>query len=103
MAYEQYSTGVYTKQQVLDMVTEAGLRTRSDKKLAKQEMDRILANPIYAGWIKIHRWSERKKGKFEPIDFDPARIYRIGSKSIGGRSARRESLNRLLTRPCLIG
>ena len=86
MAYEQYSTGVYTKQQVLDIVTEAGLRTRSDKKLAKQEMDRILANPIYAGWIKIHRWSERKKGKFEPI-VDEAMFDRVQAILSGRKPA----------------
>jgi site-specific DNA recombinase len=67
MAFEKFATGLYTKQQVLEMVTAAGLRTRKNKKLANQEMDRILANPIYSGWIKIHRWSERKKGNFEPI------------------------------------
>ena len=67
MAYEKYATGLYTKQQVLEMVTVAGLRTRKNRKLAKQELDRILANPIYAGRIKINVWSERKKGNFESI------------------------------------
>jgi site-specific DNA recombinase len=66
------------------MVTAVGLRTRKDRKLAKQEMDRILANPIYTGWIKIHVWSERKKGNFEPIVdqdlFDRVQVILTGRK-----------------------
>ena len=67
MVFERFSTGLYTKQQVLDMVSIAGLRTAKDLKITNQELDRILANPIYAGWIHIPRWKERKQGNFPPI------------------------------------
>lgn len=66
-AFELYSTGLHTKHQVLLKVTALGLRGPSGKKLQPQVFDKMLRNPIYAGWLTVTNWGSRTRGNFEPI------------------------------------
>jgi hypothetical protein len=65
--FEFYARGVHTKQQVLEMVTAAGLRTQHGMPVSKQTFDHLLRKPVYTGWIQIDRWHERVRGDFEPL------------------------------------
>ncbi len=66
-AFEIYATGRYAKNQVLDRVTAQGLRTCGGRKLTPQTFDRILRNPIYAGWLVVPEWGIRHRGDFEAL------------------------------------
>jgi hypothetical protein len=66
-AFELYATGQFTKREVLDRVTAAGLRTPKGKVMASQTFDRLLANPIYAGSLVVAAWGVNVRGAFEPI------------------------------------
>ena len=66
-AFELYATGLYTKQQVLEKITALGLRGPNGKKLPPQALNKILRNPIYAGWLTVNKWGSKTRGKFEPI------------------------------------
>lgn len=65
--FELYSTGLYTKQQVLERITALGLRGPNGKKLPPQALNKILRNPIYAGWLTVNKWGSKTRGNFEPI------------------------------------
>lgn len=69
LAFELYSTGLYTKKEVLRRLNEQGLRTRKDVRLSIQTLERILSNPIYAGWINNTPivGLERIRGNWEPL------------------------------------
>src|ERR1039457_3991261 len=49
------------------MVTTEGLLTRRGRMPANQEFDRILANPLYTGWIRVGTWKTFKHGNFPPL------------------------------------
>ena len=67
MAFELYATGLHTKRGVLKTVAGLGLKTRKRKNVSAQTFDKLLCNPIYAGWVSVPSWGARKKGNFEPI------------------------------------
>lgn len=66
-AFELYSTGQYTKIQVLKIVTDNGLKTRRGQKLTAQTFDALLRKPIYAGWVYSSSVPEPVKGLHSPI------------------------------------
>jgi len=66
-AFELFSTGLHTKQKVLEMINTAGLRTINGTKVSGQTFEQILRKPVYAGWVVVSDWSERQRGDFEPI------------------------------------
>jgi DNA invertase Pin-like site-specific DNA recombinase len=53
-AFDLYSTGDYSLQTALNMMTELGLRTRSGNKMAKSRFAALLSNPFYIGKV---RWN----------------------------------------------
>jgi len=53
-AFDIYSTGDYSLQKALDIMTELGLRTRSGNKMAKSRFAALLSNPFYIGKV---RWN----------------------------------------------
>ena len=65
--FKLYSSGLYTKKQVLKMVTDLGLRTASGKLLSQQTLDRMLENPLYAGWMAVQGWGGKQRGNFDPL------------------------------------
>lgn len=49
--FELIATGLHTQVDVLRMVTANGLRNRRGRLFNAQEFQRILRNPVFAGWI----------------------------------------------------
>jgi DNA invertase Pin-like site-specific DNA recombinase len=78
-AFEQFSTGRYTKQQVLDEVTRLGLRTRRGGKVSSQTFDAVLENQLYIGIIDCPEYGvHAKSGDFAPL-IDEKLFYRVQS------------------------
>ncbi len=65
--FELYATGRYSKTEILRKLSALGLRTRSGGKLTAQSLNKMLSNPIYAGWIVINGWGIRHRGRFKPL------------------------------------
>jgi site-specific DNA recombinase len=59
-AFELYSTGIYTKQKVLEIITRSGLTTRTGKPLSAQTLIKIFRNPFYAGTLCVPKWDVRQ-------------------------------------------
>jgi DNA invertase Pin-like site-specific DNA recombinase len=66
-AFEMASTGLHTKAEILRTLTAHGLRTARGKPVSPQTFQKILTNPIYAGWIVIPDWDIRVQGSFEAL------------------------------------
>ena len=67
MAFESFSESGHTKQAVLNKLTEKGFRERNGKKISPQHFDKILRNPIYAGWNIEKKWAIKERGNWEPL------------------------------------
>lgn len=66
-AFELYATGHYTKIQVLQIITDKGLKTKRAENLTAQTFDALLRKPIYAGWVYSSSVPELVKGLHAPI------------------------------------
>jgi site-specific DNA recombinase len=67
-AFEDYATGRFNKQQILERVTADGLRNRRNQPLSSQAIGALLRNRLYAGIIDVPEYGVRdKRGDFEPI------------------------------------
>jgi site-specific DNA recombinase len=61
-AFELMATARYKKSEVLNILTDDGLRTRGGKPLTKQTLQAVLKNSLYAGWVTM-----RSRPDFEPV------------------------------------
>jgi site-specific DNA recombinase len=52
-SFELMDGGIHKKSDVLRIVTNEGLTTRSGEPVAPQSFDEVLRNPIYAGWVSL--------------------------------------------------
>ncbi len=66
-AFEEFVTGVYSREQVLRKMTQLGLRTRKGKGLSSQTFSQTLRKPVYAGRIVVPKWGIEVQGKFQPL------------------------------------
>ncbi len=66
-AFELYATGAETKASVIRTVTLLGLKTQAGRKLTPQTFEKLLRNPLYAGWIVVPAWNLRENGSFTPL------------------------------------
>jgi site-specific DNA recombinase len=67
-SFELIATGVETQADVLRKMTVAGLRNRRGRLFNAQEFQRILRNPVFAGWICPPSMPDlRVKGLHQPI------------------------------------
>jgi site-specific DNA recombinase len=67
-AFEDYATGRFTKQQILERATRAGLRNRRGRPLSSQAIGMLLRNPLYAGIVDVREYGVRdRRGDFEPL------------------------------------
>ena len=64
-AFERFSTGLYTRQQVLREATARGLRTKKGKRVSAQTFEQTLRKPVYAG--RIVAWGIDVRGRHEAI------------------------------------
>src|SRR6266446_6679894 len=75
-AFEEFATGRFTKEQVLDKVTRVGLRTRTGLKLNPQSFGRMLTNRLYAGFIHAPEFGVSRRGDFDPLVSEET-FYRV--------------------------
>ena len=66
-AFEQYATGLYTKEQVRERTNALGLQSANGNPMAAETFDRMLRNPRYAGILSVHGWDVSAKGNFPPL------------------------------------
>jgi site-specific DNA recombinase len=66
-AFELFATGNYRKAEVLKKVNALGLATRKGQPMSMQTFQKLMENPIYAGWVVIPKWDMRVQGAFEPL------------------------------------
>jgi site-specific DNA recombinase len=67
-AFEDYASGRFNKQQILERVTAEGLRNRRNQPLSSQAIGMLLRNELYAGIIDVPEYAVRdRRGDFEPI------------------------------------
>ena len=66
-AFELYATGKYTKIQVLEIITDKGLRTKREQKLTPQTLDAMLRKPIMQVGCTLQRFPAPVKGLHHPI------------------------------------
>jgi site-specific DNA recombinase len=89
-AFELIGSGTYTTgETVLKLITGMGLRTRRGRALTKQSFARMLANPIYSGWIQNGK--DRVRGKHEALVSDD--LFQQVQDQLNGKSAPHKKLN----------
>ena len=66
-AFELFATGSFSKTEVLKQMNSLGLKTNKDRPLPMQTFQKILTNPLYAGWVCIPKWGLKYEGLFEPL------------------------------------
>jgi hypothetical protein len=67
-AFEEYATGRFTKQQLLEQARAWGLTNRRDRPLTSQAIGVLLKNQLYAGIVDVPAYGVRAKhGDFEPL------------------------------------
>jgi site-specific DNA recombinase len=85
-AFELFATTTYSKAEVLNRVNTLGLTTRKGRPMPIQTFQRMLVNPIYAGWVTIPKWGLKFQGAFEPIVsqhvFDAVQDFLEGRKVV---------------------
>ena len=66
--FEEYATGRFTKQQVLEHARAWGLTSRRNCPLTSQAIGTLLSNQLYAGIVDVPEYGVRaKRGNFEPL------------------------------------
>lgn len=66
-AFEEFATGRFPKEEVLETVTRLGLRTRNGVSLNPQSFGRMLTNRLYAGLIHVPELGVSRRGDFDPL------------------------------------
>ena len=89
-AFEIYASGLYNKNQVLDIVTKMGLRTKAGKIMRPQSFGQLLRKPIYAGRMIVRGWNISTAAEFptlvSPNIFDQVQALLEGRRpSVGPR------------------
>jgi DNA invertase Pin-like site-specific DNA recombinase len=90
----EFSTGAYTKAQILRLLTRRGLCTRSGVPLAKQSIDHIFCDSFYAGIICDPWNGEEHVGRHVPMV--SRETFRAVQRIISGRN---HSVPHLALRP----
>ena len=65
--FELIATGLHSKAEVLKQLNALGFTTRQGVPLSIQTFQKMLLNPIYAGWVAIPTWGLRSSGNFDPL------------------------------------
>jgi hypothetical protein len=65
---DEYATGRFTKQQLLEQSRACGLTNRRGRPLTSQAIGVLLRNQLYAGIVDVTEYGVRgKRGDFEPL------------------------------------
>lgn len=65
LLFEEYSTGLYTLEEVRKMINKKGLRTKKGNAISKQNISKIISRKFYCGTMELK--GVEQKGKHEPI------------------------------------
>jgi DNA invertase Pin-like site-specific DNA recombinase len=77
--FEEYGTGRFTKQQVLEQARTWGLTNRRGRPLTSQAIGVLLRNKLYARIVDVPEYGVRaKRGDFEPLISEDL-FYRVQS------------------------
>ena len=52
--FEKYASGMYSMSELRDLITEDGLRSKKGYKISKSQVEKILQNPFYYGYMKYN-------------------------------------------------
>ncbi|MQA31551.1 MAG: hypothetical protein GEU82_17235 [Luteitalea sp.] len=67
-AFDEYATGRFTKQEILEQATTWGLRNRRGRSLSSQAIGMLLRNQLYAGIVDVPEYGVRgRRGDFGPL------------------------------------
>jgi DNA invertase Pin-like site-specific DNA recombinase len=66
-AFEEFASARFTKQEVLALVTDLGLRSKRGLALSPQSFGQILRNPIYIGKIESPEYGVSGRGDFDAL------------------------------------
>src|SRR5438552_18818450 len=75
-AFEEFASGRFTKEEVLDAVTRSGFRTRSGSIMNPQSFGRMLTNRLYTAFIDMPHFGVSRRGDFDPLVSDKT-FYRV--------------------------
>jgi hypothetical protein len=76
-AFEEYATGRFTKEQLLQQAKAWGLTNRRGRPLTSQAIGMLLRNQLYAGIVDVPEYGVRaRRGDFEPLISDDL-FYRV--------------------------
>jgi len=67
LGFERYATGLYTRAQVLEHLTEQGLHTLRGKDLSAQKWGEMLPNRLYIARISQPAWDIEAPGNWPPL------------------------------------
>lgn len=67
LGFERFATGLYTKAQVLEELTQRGLRTRQDRELSPQKWGEMLTNRVYISRILQRTWDIEASGNWPSL------------------------------------
>jgi hypothetical protein len=82
--FDEYATGRFTKQQMLQQATAWGLTNRRGRPLGSQAIGMLLRNPLYAGIVDVPEYGVRaKRGDFEPLV--PEELFSRAQAILSGR------------------
>ena len=77
--FEEYATGRFTKQELLEQAWAWGLTNRRNRPLTSQAIGTLLRNRLYAGIVDVSEYGVRaKRGDFEPLISEEL-FYRVQS------------------------
>ena len=65
LIFEKYSTGLYTLEEIRNIVNKKGLRTKKGNEISNQTIGKIIRRSFYFGIMK--RKGEDQKGNYKPI------------------------------------
>jgi site-specific DNA recombinase len=84
-AFEEFATGLHTREQVLRKITQLGLRTKKGKRVSSQTFSQTLRKPVYAGRIVVPQWAIDVAGKFQPLVSDA--VFNRVQSVLSGKTA----------------
>ena len=67
LGFERFATGLYSKAQILEELTQRGLRTRQDRELSAQKWGEMLTNRVYISRIVQRTWDIETVGNWPAL------------------------------------
>ncbi len=53
--FEDYASGMYSMSEIRDLISDEGLVSKKGCKISKSQVEQILKNPFYYGYMKYNR------------------------------------------------